>query len=359
MTTWQEALSQMLAQAGASEEAIAQALKLTATVLRKDLSQDHTHPPLDLLTADEILGTAWPEPAWVIPGLLPAGLTILAGRPKTGKSWLMLQIAQAVAAGGVALGEEVASGSVLYLALEDPPQRLQSRMRRQRWSMGLPAEFMPLGRFVDQLGDLRAGGGERLARQIRVKRYRLVVIDTLSRAVGGDQSDVSEMTLALSPLQEMAHAFNCAVVMIDHHRKGFGTNPDAVADILGSTAKGALADCIWGLYRERGKSSAKLAITGRDVEERVLKLSWDGFLGCWHVEGDAFELELTERRQEILSALETLGQARLADIVEAIGQDKSNTYKRLQDLVAAGKVRQLTREEGKRRVVYYELVSDF
>jgi len=311
-------------------------------------------PPLSLLTADAILTTDWPEPVWAIPGLLPAGLTILAGKPKVGKSWLALQIAQAVAAGGVALGERVEAGPILYLALEDPPRRLKDRMRKQGWPLGLPAEFVPIGEFAKQIGDLKNGGGERLAHQIEARGYRLVVVDTLSRSVYGDQSDVEEMTSALEPLQEMAHALNCAVVMNDHHRKSFGANPDVVADILGSTAKGALADCIWGLYRERGKAGAKLAITGRDVEERTLALTWDGLTGCWQVEGDADEIALTERRQEILDALEALGRAGVIDVARAIEQPKSNTYTRLQDLVNAGLVRR--KVEGKR--IYYELVKD-
>ncbi len=306
-------------------------------------------PPLDLLTADTILTTVWPEPVWAIPNLLPAGLTILAGKPKVGKSWLALQVAQSVAAGGVALGEKVEAGAILYLALEDPPRRLKIRMEKQNWRLGLPAEFMPLGQFARQIGDLLDGGGERLALQIERQGYRLVVIDTLSRSVYGDQSDVAEMTSALTPIQEMAHAHNCAVVLIDHHRKAFGADPDAVGDILGSTAKGALADSIWGLYRERGKAGAKLAITGRDIEERTLALTWDILTGCWQVEGDVDDLALTERRQEIIDAIEALGSVGVVKIAKAIGQDKSNTYKRLQDLVNAGLV---TRRKAGRGVRY-------
>ena len=67
-------------------------------VLARKWRADPDAPILDLLTADEILTAAWPEPVWAIPGLLPVGLTILAGRPKVGKSWLALQIALAVAA---------------------------------------------------------------------------------------------------------------------------------------------------------------------------------------------------------------------------------------------------------------------
>lgn len=308
-------------------------------------------PEMQLLTADAILTTDWPEPVWAVPGLLPVGLTILAGKPKLGKSWLALQITQAVAAGGHALGEQVEPGPALYLALEDSPRRLKDRMRKQGWPVGLPAEFMPLGEFEHQIGDLRNGGGEHLAAQIERAGYRLVVIDTLSRSCYGDQNDAEEMTKALTPLQEMAHAQNCAVMLVDHHRKGFGTDPDAVADILGSTAKGAMADSIWGLYRERGKAGAKLAVTGRDLEERNLALTIDWLTGSWQLEGDADELELTERRQEILDTLEVLGRAKVGDIAKEIGQPKSHTHTRLQDLVNAG----LVLREKIDNNVYYEL----
>jgi hypothetical protein len=46
--------------------------------------------------------------------------------------------------------------------------------------------------------------------------------------------------------------------LIDHHRNSGGFNPDAIGDILGSTAKGAMADTVIGLYKERGKSGARL-----------------------------------------------------------------------------------------------------
>jgi hypothetical protein len=294
------------------------------------------YSPLPVLTADAILATEWPEPVWAIPDLLPVGLAILAGKPKVGKSWLGLQVCFSVASGGMALNQKVDAGPILYLALEDTPRRLQERMRKQNWTRGLPADFMPLGQFFDQVGDLRNGGGERLARQIERRGYRLVVIDTLSRAIVGDQNDVAEMTRALTPLQEMAHAQNCAVVLVDHHRKGMGFDADAITDILGSTAKGAMADTCWGLYRERGKAGAKLAITGRDVNEQNLALEMDWITGCWQCVGDADELAITERRQEILDVIESLGAASNAAIARAIGQDRSNTYRRLQDMVGVG-----------------------
>ena len=45
-----------------------------------------------------------PEQKWAVEGILPEGLTLLAGKPKLGKSMLSLCIAAAIGEGGIALG---------------------------------------------------------------------------------------------------------------------------------------------------------------------------------------------------------------------------------------------------------------
>jgi hypothetical protein len=302
-------------------------------------------PFIDLLPADTILTTNWPEPIWAVPGLLPVGLTILAGAPKVGKSWLALQIAQAVAVGGFVFGTLVERGPVLYLALEDPPRRLKERMNKQKWPMGLDADFMTVGSFIEKIGDLRNGGGERLTRQIEQRGYRFVAIDTLSRTIAGDQNDVQQMTSWLTPLQVMAHEQNCAVVLIDHHRKTGSIDPDAIGDILGSTAKGAMTDTALGLYRERGKAGARLLVTGREVEEKTLNLRMDWLTGCWQLE--AGNEGMTTQQTDLLDVLEQIGPAGVNDIAEAVGRNRGNVYKQLTELERKGKVVKVGKEWGK------------
>jgi hypothetical protein len=298
-------------------------------------------PPATLMTADTILATEWGEPRWAIPGLLPAGLTILAGKPKIGKSWLALQIALSVASGGVALGVKVEAGPVWYIALEDTQRRLKSRMVTQGWTRGLPADFVTIDDYREKIGDLRHGGAEKIAHQIEARDYRFVVVDTLARAMqdGKDQNDMGVMTATLGPIQEAAQRKNCAAVMLDHHGKGFGQVSDVVGDIIGSTAKGAVADCVWGLYRERGTKGAKLSVVGRDMEEKTLALSVDWELGCWQCEGDADQVALTKKCQEITTALDGIGKATCAEIAKAVGRDKGNIYKDLQEMVSKGLIR--------------------
>ncbi|PIE71619.1 MAG: hypothetical protein CSA22_01990 [Deltaproteobacteria bacterium] len=82
-------------------------------------------------TAAELVMMEFPEPKWAIPGILPEGLNILGGKPKQGKSIWALNIALSVGFGGIALGKiSVEAGTVLYLALEDVPRRLKSRIEQ-------------------------------------------------------------------------------------------------------------------------------------------------------------------------------------------------------------------------------------
>ncbi len=58
--------------------------------------------------AVDLLARNFPEPKWLVPDLLPGGLAMLAGKPKSGKSWLALNWA-------VAIARRAAKGPVLCL----------------------------------------------------------------------------------------------------------------------------------------------------------------------------------------------------------------------------------------------------
>ena len=82
-----------------------------------------------VVSVKDLQTMTFPPMRYVLPGLIPEGLTILAARPKAKKSWLMLDLAVAVAAGRFLLGDlKPAEGDVLYLALEDSHRRLQRRL---------------------------------------------------------------------------------------------------------------------------------------------------------------------------------------------------------------------------------------
>jgi predicted ATP-dependent serine protease len=262
-------------------------------------------PTHELLSADYLLTAEFPEPVWAVPEILPIGLTILAGAPKVGKSWFALQIAKAIGSGGEIFGMSVEQSPVLYLALEDKDKRLAKRMKMQLWGPGTRVDFMVRKKFIDDIGYLQNGGSEKLADLTLKNGYKFVVIDTLSRAISGaassNQRDEKDMTALLSPLQDMANESNIALMMIDHHKKKGMEGQDVIRDVLGSTAKGAMADTVFGLYKNRGKKEAHLWITGRDVEEQEIKIELDKDTGLWSITSSS--AYLTEEQKEIIKAI--------------------------------------------------------
>ena len=69
--------------------------------------------PID---AQTLLSTPLPLVRWLIPDLLPAGLALLAGASKSGKSWLCLWLSLQLAQGGEFWGRAVPAQTVLYSA---------------------------------------------------------------------------------------------------------------------------------------------------------------------------------------------------------------------------------------------------
>jgi len=277
-----------------------------------------------------------PEPSWVVPDVLPAGLSLLAGRPKIGKSFLALQLAVAVGSGGAFLGRQVEAGRVAYVALEDSPRRMRKRLK----AMGASTDGGNLI-LAFQWPDMGDGGLSELANMLSRHKPRLVVFDTLARAFTGrvDWDRIGQATEALAGVQESALAHDCAVLFVDHHRKSNGFDGDVVDDVMGSTGKSAVADVVLGLYRQRGERDATLRFTGRDVEDSTLGLRFERTTCCWELTEGADGVKVGSVQADILAALEDLGgRATVTELAGYMEKDKSNMGKELAELVAKGAV---------------------
>ena len=296
-------------------------------------------------TVEELYNVEFPEPKWVVPEIIPNGLCFLGGRPKVGKSFFIMQTSIAVGCGGKMFDKDIPPGKVLYLSLEDSAKRLQKRLK----DMQVPSTCNIT--FELKWTPFQGKGIDFLTQEIEKNEYSLVVIDTLTRATPGvDQNAAEVIGPIIARLQTLATASDISMMLIDHTRKPSGFFADPVDDIIASTAKTGAADAIFALYREQGKPGAVLKGRGRDMEEVDLRLRWEGTTFGWQCMGTSEELEITERRAEILSALEDHGKAQAGTISKAVKQDLSNTVKRLNELAAANMV-SIEMIEGKK---YYQ-----
>lgn len=270
-------------------------------------------------TASELLAHEFPLVVWVVPQLITAGLTLLVGAPKLGKSWLALAIGYAVSVGGAVLSDiQVPQFDVLYLALEDTPRRLQTRL--------LKINATGSERF--HIATVWKAGDEGIAwlhRWMEVHpQTKLIIIDTWGRwSLVRDGNDYGEVTAQASALKAVADHHDVAIVAVHHSRKAGVT--DFLDATLGSTGLAAAADSTLVLRRGRGNREATLSVTGRDVEEAEYVLHFDRDTGTWALQGTTAEVQESYARQEIYDVLRDSEGMTPKQVAEALGKNHNTT----------------------------------
>jgi hypothetical protein len=292
-----------------------------------------------MFTAAELMEMDLPPVKWVVPGILPEGVTLLAGKPKLGKSWLGFGVAVGVASGGVVLGtKRVEQGEALYLALEDNQRRLQKRLGKLLSGEGAP-EGLHISTTWPRVDE---GGEEALEGWIAVRpNARLVVVDVLKRVrprTSRFQSVYDADYESLEALHALADRHGIAVLCIHHLRKAGADDP--LDEISGSTGLSGAADGVLLLKRDRGRGDAYLHVDGRDIEEPAeLALTWNPNTACWTLAGDADEFRLSRERAEILRRLEEHGEPMTpTEVADTLGKSINSVKQRLWRMSKDGQV---------------------
>ena len=297
----------------------------------------------DIFSAATLEGLKFPPVRYVIDDYLPEGLTILAGKPKIGKSWLSLGFGIAVARGSNAMGDiPTEAGDVLFLALEDNARRLQSRLNK----------MIPEGRWPSRLEistewpRLDAGGLEKIQEWIDGKDApRMIVIDTLARVrqqAGRNDSTYEADYAALTGLHRIAKSAGIAVVAVHHVRKMDADDP--LDTVSGTTGLTGAADTTLVLTRGQAEADAILYGRGRDIEEIETAMKFESATGAWLILGDADDYRRTKERQQIIDVLrnadEPMGPR---DIAAATEQPEANVRRMLSRLVSDEEIKKTGR----------------
>lgn len=259
-------------------------------------SKRPTGKPPERLTAIELMARTFEPTRFLVDGLLTGGLTILAGRPKHGKSWLSLILGYSIATGEPLDGRPVHQGEVLYLALEDRQQRLQERLGDLKADLGWTVpETLSFQTSSPKSSD---GGLYHIAEWIEPRRQsaRLVIVDTLVKfrdaAAGRNGASYAEDYAAVDGLKGLLDHYGVAGLVVTHTKKLKADDPfDEVTGTLGITGA---ADSIWVLDTETKGSSARLYATGRDLQDGTTPLTFNG-KGRWLVGATAQGIDTAAR----------------------------------------------------------------
>ncbi|BDF78514.1 AAA family ATPase [Pyramidobacter piscolens] len=240
-------------------------LKLSR-MLRKMQSSEATRNKPEFISAAALMATRFEAKKWAVEGLVPSGLTVLASIAKKGKSWLVLQMGAAVAAGKPFLGMKTMQGAVLYAALEDTQARLKERLQLLYPTGGVPSVMS----FTTTFPRLDAGGLELLLEWIVENKPSLVVIDVWNKvkptgtdkALNAYEADYK----AVGPLKALADMTDTPILLVHHLKKGGAANGEMLEGLSGSMGLPSAADAILALKREGQNETATIERTGRDLD---------------------------------------------------------------------------------------------
>jgi hypothetical protein len=218
--------------------------------------------------------------------LAKGNFAVAAGRPKAGKSWLMLQAAQAVDTGRPFLGKSTKAASVLYVALEDGDRRIHQRLHLLGWKPKQTAFLFDIANF-----DGDGGPGPGLAQlEGLAADYDLIIIDTLIKTLSGraNENDNAQMAAIVYKLASISHEHGPAIVAIHHTGKGQSDDPFNL--LRGASAIRGGYDLGLVLERKQGEREALLHVESRDFESSSMTIQQAEGGAGWGVLGDGLKL---------------------------------------------------------------------
>lgn len=227
--------------------------------------------PIDGAPVIVRLSDVKPEPvAWLWPGRIALGkLTLIAGDPGLGKSFLTLDMSARVSRGLAwpdAPGVATTPGGVVLLSAEDG---VADTIRPRLDAAGADVTRIVALEAIRSVGD----NGRASARSFDLSRdlsaleaaiasvegCRLVVIDPVTAYLGGvDSHKNAEIRGLLAPLAAIAERLHVALVAVTHLNKS-GCGP-AIYRAMGSLAFAAAARSAWSVSKDKEDPGRRLLL---------------------------------------------------------------------------------------------------
>ena len=269
----------------------------------------------------------FPPIEFLVDGLIARGmLTLIGGRPKSGKSWFVLQMAMCIDSGLPFLDRPTKRCRILYLALEDGRRRINQRMKTLNWK---PSNID----FMFSIAPLSTGesypGMEQLEKLIPY--YDIIIIDTLIATLNGstNENDNVQMGNVLNGLASLAHDNDVAIELI--HHTGKAKKDDPFDSFRGASAIRGAYDLGMILDRTVDEKEAMLHIESRDFEVSDMTLELVGGSVGWKSLGGVAEIHAIRAGRKTLQVFDEYGDGlttqQYADFSEVSKQAATKSLK--------------------------------
>ena len=258
---------------------------------------------------------------WLVENIIAPGLTIIAGKSKIGKSWLVLHLSYCIEKGEEFLGRKCAKGDVLHYSLEDGKRRIKTR-----WDKMCIQPDQTYYQFRDRkpkIPILTMGLEEEIEDWANnIPNPKMVVIDvyvkvkkTISKSLNAYEND----NYNLQNLQTLAIKYNIGIVLVHHTKKG--SENDVFDEINGSAGIQSNMDSMIVLAssRKAGKNSVFHCIP-KDAEQLEFEVGMNEQM-IWEDKGPVGSTSLTMLQERIVKVVNELyaGNPALGDDAEESG----------------------------------------
>ena len=305
-------------------------------------------PTLNCINSGEVI-----EKRPVVEGLLYPGAWLVVGRPKIGKSWLLLQMALACAEAGPFLGYHCAGSEVLAIFSEDDDSRIKSRLTalgvanaptnvhvvNQQALTALAKEYADRYTFPEFLNIWINGH----------RGVRLVIIDTevtVRQVWAGERTQDSGPRITETDYKqtrafdEIALRYQIAILLTNHasKRKGEWVDIHEIINrsntaLAGCSGSIALADPPDADPLDPSSKTRIFGVRGRDLKDDVmLAVRQQTDMPYFLSEGAYVEVRQTQAEAELMCALEELmvglpqhEYITSRDLAEATGKNHNTT----------------------------------
>lgn len=189
--------------------------------------------------------------SWVVEDILPtSGLLNIYGKPKSHKSFLALQIAQAV--GDPEIPSVVGfpihlHGKVAYLQVDTPRGLWSDRI--ERWFPKTPNVYFADSLMAPYPFNIMGEGFAWLKEAIAACGAEVVIIDTLREIHSGDENDSGHMRDVVNTIHAACRPAAC--ILISHARKNGGDNFALMDENRGSGYVAGRMDAVLYLSKEK------------------------------------------------------------------------------------------------------------
>lgn len=214
------------------------------------------------LDLEELFGAPEHHETWFIPNFIAKGrMTQIHGPAKSKKSMTLLNMAACIATGQPFAGMKSTKAKVLYLDYENNPQ---SDIRKRLEKMGYNAAELYPNLIILSFPDIPCldtnAGGAHLAAMVEMHEIDLVIIDTVSRTISGEENSNDTWSRFYNFTGKRLKQLGTAVVRIDH----IGKDPSKGA--RGGSSKSTDVDIICAF------SGSKETITITFLDGRIKSL---------------------------------------------------------------------------------------